>query len=215
MRAKAQRVAGLCLFALATLGTIACKSAQDAGSISGVADAQLDGGVLYDRGSAIVHAIAVDGAFVYWAESAVDGLRVRKAPKDGGGPVTDLGSWSGDLTGRLIVTDETSIYWLNGDVITRQPKAGGPSSTLPLGRKPGPGGMDGPVLVDGQLYLVDRGCWAIGHVPVDGSPPVFTDVPNNGSYAGSTSMAVDATRVYCANGPKVVAQPKAGGAVVV
>ncbi len=161
-----------------------------------------------------MHALAVDEAFVYWAESATDGLRVRKAPKGGAGPVTDLGGWSGDLTLRLIVTDGTSIYWLNGSAITRQPKDGSPPTTLPLGRTPGPGGMDGPVLDGNQLYLVDRGCSAFGRVPVDGSPPAFTDVPTTGNYGGSTAMAVDATRVYCANGPNIVAQPKAGGAVV-
>lgn len=153
-------------------------------------------------------AVTVDDTQVYWAD--LEG--VRKGPKTGGGNVTTLGPWGGELTPHLINVDATHIYYLHNDHINKIPKAGGATEELPLGVDLG---LYGTMTADDTyLYFAETECLQIGRMTKMGVLGELS-VGAPGNTGSTTQLIVTDTTLYCANAQTIWAQPKMGGKVEV
>jgi hypothetical protein len=152
--------------------------------------------------------LAVDGSYAYWVEQ-MEGSIVRM-PLSGGAPETVA---SVDLPWQFTLTD-TDVYWLDNGLM-KAPKAGGtPVALTPM---------------DHQFFSLPTAGLAVDATTVyfTSGPPAGTSgvdaVPSGGGAvtllaagpqpSSGGPIAIDATRVYWADGSAVYAAPLAGGAV--
>jgi hypothetical protein len=166
--------------------------------------------IVYDRGLlARPRAMAVDGKYLYWSEQTASEQRVVQAPKDGSGPITRLGSGSGSaVSGRIIVVDESYVYWREDDHLNKVSKTTYELTTLPIGfNKPG-----GPLLLtESHLFVASPNCQQVARIAKDGSTSdVFlNDVVT--SQRGGTSLVEVDNKIVCATRDQVTTMPTAGG----
>lgn len=177
-----------------------------------------DGGVtgavvICERSPARLGALEADETHLYWMERSSAGFHVVRAPKNSPRDISIIGSWSGsDVGTQLMGVDSSHVFWIEDSKINKFDKSSAKTEVIELGVAPFPGGWR--ILVDGaHVYFTDRGCLNVGRISKAGGAPSFSSVADHVDL-GSSSLAVDATSVYCGSGTDLLMMPKEGGAAV-
>jgi hypothetical protein len=179
-------------------------------------DGEPDGGApttFASEGSGSPQGLALSATSVYWTDFS-NGL-VLSASLNGGAPVMIA---SGQLRPVAIVTDTTSVYWVNEGYVNGNPT--GTVMKAPLGGVPDGGapvtlasGQNVPsaIAVDAtSVYWVNQYTGTIMAVSLDGGTPTTL------SYGTSPCCVVtDGTSLYWADGASLMKAPVNGGSAAV
>ncbi len=142
-------------------------------------------------GSGFITNVVTDGSFVFWAETNA----VRRVAV-GGGPVTELSSYTGKEEMRSVSVANGYAYWIErvgfDEAIKKLPLIGGPVATILSGAR----GLFHLIADETNVYILQGGpsFASIRKMPVGGGP-LITLVP----IAGPASMSLDASNLYWAN----------------
>ena len=176
----------------------------DAGDAGSAAN---DGGIVV-LAEAVLHSarissVAVDDAFVYWADGYNN--RVLRTPL-GGGPAAVLAS-SGTPDPYGLVVDSNYLYWASGggQRILRCPKDASDCTPTVLAAPTIPTGM---AIDQHNVYW-----WAAGNIlacSLDGCRDQFTVVASGITAVYVVALATDGTSVYWASGHDVAKCPVSG-----
>jgi hypothetical protein len=151
------------------------------------------------------YAIAVDGTTVYWTNVTTN--TVMRVPLGGGSPTAVVTDPS---VGDSLAIDATSVYFAGANKIMKAPKGGGSAVKV----------ADAPYATN----VVVSGSWLyfgsssptfqpqVNRVPVTGGTPTALGTSTGSMVVAKSSMAVDGTFVYWADGDYVTKVPLAGGA---
>jgi hypothetical protein len=197
------------LWLLGALGTIACSSSHSRGAPAVVPGCSRTGcvEVVYKRDGEPRRGLRVDDSDVYWSEVVSDPggarrLEVLAAPKNGGGPVRDLGPWDDYQATEAMVIDATHVSFLHQDKLARVRKDGGQRVELTIPRV---SELDpGPLVDAGDAVLVGgHACKFLARIPKDGSTAQIWPVSTRPVTGGDTGVEVDGPLYYCASGNDV------------
>jgi hypothetical protein len=163
--------------------------------------------VVYQRTGDPRRGLQVDDENVYWSEvlTGPGGVRrqeVLAAPKNGGGPVRDLGPWDDYEASESMVMDATAVAFLYQGKLAYVRKDGRQRTELPI---PQLDMLDpGPLLDVGDAVLVGgHGCKFLARIPKDGTGGRVWAVSQRPVTGGDTGLESDGPLYYCASGNDV------------
>lgn len=186
------------LISLVLLGCTACgaEPARSSGGIEVVVTKK-------QLGEGRPRGLYVDDTHIYWSQ-AIQGI--RRIAKGGGG-VETLGPFN-DLALTPVVTDESYIYWLDGDHINKRSRTDGSTQRLYVG---GDYYVDVSLVLDeAYVYFAAYSCLQVGRIRKDGTEieKWTTDAVYQG---GATTLLVDNESVFCADGDRIYRISKRDG----
>jgi hypothetical protein len=187
----------------------AARSAPDTGAA--VDAAKQEPTVLYARPNAFVLGeMAFDGVDLFWMEvHATEGLQVRAASKQGGGPVRTLGRWYDFTSDYTLALDDGYAYWLRDAdadiVVVKVPKQGGTETVFPLPLKDDGSRIGYEVIeeAEGYLWILDAPCSHAARMNKDGSDVRLWHIVDVQYFGGVTGVTVRDGMLYCRNGPNI------------